>query len=128
MLGIDHGIETWLTCVSNTSTSFIVDGRHLRSLNQWYNKRVALLMEGKPTYGFWSHQLARMTEKRNCQMRDAGNIAARLVINHCIENGIGRIVFGWDKGQKNGANMGGKTNQKFVQISTDRPVGTNRLM
>jgi putative transposase len=118
-LGIDHGIDNWLTCVSNSGTSFIVDGLHLKSLNQWYNKRVATLMEGKPN-GFWSHQLASLTEKRNRQMRDAVNKAARLVVNHCIKNGIGAIVFGWNKRQKDSANMGNKTNQKFVQIPTAR--------
>jgi len=119
VLGIDHGIDNWLTCISNAGTSFIVDGRHLKSINQWYNKRVATLMDGKPN-GFWSHQLARLTEKRNRQMRDAVNKAARLVVNHCLERHIGTVVFGWNRGQKDGANMGRKTNQKFVQIPTAR--------
>lgn len=118
-LGVDHGIDNWLTCVSNLGTSFIIDGKHLKSVNQWYNKRVATLMEGKYN-GFWSHQLARLTSKRNRQMRDAVNKAARLVINHCIEKGIGVIVFGWNKKQKDSANVGKKTNQKFVQIPTAR--------
>jgi len=30
------------------------------------------------------------------------------------------VVFGWNKGQKNSANMGSKTHQKFVQIPTGR--------
>jgi putative transposase len=51
-------------------------------------------------------------------MRDAVNKAARVVINHCLDHGIGTVVFGWNQGQKNGANMGCKTNQKFVQIPT----------
>ncbi len=51
-------------------------------------------------------------------MRDAVNKAARLVINHCLENCIGRIVFGWNKGQKDGIDIGTKNNQKFVQIPT----------
>ncbi|MEG4015629.1 MULTISPECIES: RNA-guided endonuclease InsQ/TnpB family protein [unclassified Microcoleus] len=118
-LGIDHGVDNWLTCVSNSGTSFIIDGKHLKSVNQWYNKRVAILMDGKHN-GFWSHQLARLTEKRNRQMRDAVNKAARLVVNHCIKNKIGVIVFGGNKGQKNSANMGKKTNQNFVQIPTAR--------
>ena len=118
-LSIDHGIDNWLTCVSNIGTSFIVDGKHLKSLNQGYNKRVALLMDGKEN-GFWSKRLARLTERRNRQMRDAVNKAARLVIDHALEKGIGRIIFGWNQGQKNEANMGKKTNQKFVQIPTGR--------
>ncbi|AFY50165.1 transposase, IS605 OrfB family, central region [Nostoc sp. PCC 7524] len=117
VLGIDHGIDNWLTCVSNVGTSFIIDGKHLKSLNQWYNKRVATLKENKEQ-GFWSKQLATITEKRNRQMRDAVNKAARLVINHCLENSIGRIVFGWNQRQKDSANMGRKANQKFVQIPT----------
>ncbi len=28
-LAIDHGIDNWLTCVSNAGTSFIIDGKHL---------------------------------------------------------------------------------------------------
>jgi IS605 OrfB family transposase len=51
-------------------------------------------------------------------MKDAVNKAARLVINHCLENSIGRIVFGWNPRQKDSANMGRKANQKFVQIPT----------
>lgn len=117
VLGIDHGINNWLTCVSNMGTSFIVDGRHLKSLNQWYNKRVAKLKENKPN-GFWSKQLASVTEKRNCQMRDAVNKASRLVVNHCLKYGIGRIVFGWNQGQKDSVDLGRKTNQTFVQIPT----------
>ncbi len=76
-------------------------------------------MEGQPN-GFWSKQLARITERRNRQMRDAVNKAARLVVNHCLEHGIGTIVFGWNPDQKRSANMGKKTNQKFVQIPTSR--------
>jgi putative transposase len=119
VLGIDHGINNWLTCISNVGTSLIVDGRHLKSLNQFYNKQIANIKEGK-AQNFWSKKLAIITEKRNRQVRDAVNKAARLVINHCINNKIGVIVFGWNKGQKDSANMGAKTNQKFVQIPTGR--------
>jgi putative transposase len=118
-LGIDHGINNWLTCVSNIGTSFIVDGKHLKSLNQWFNKQVAKLKDGK-LQGFWSRQLALITEKRNRQVHDAVNKAARIVVNHCLENNIGTLVFGWNKEQKNGADMGAKQNQKFVQIPTGR--------
>jgi putative transposase len=116
-LGLDHGLNNWLAGVSNVGTSFVVDGKHLKSVNQWYNKSVAKLMKGKDN-GFWSKRLARLTEKRNRQMRDATNKTARLIVNHCLENRIGTVVFGWNKGQKNGANMGRETNQKFVQIPT----------
>jgi lycopene cyclase CruP len=88
-----------------------VDGKHLKSLNQWYNKRVSVLKENQ-SQGFWSKQLAHVTERRNRQVRDAVNKAARLVINHCLENQIGTVVFGWNKGQKDSINLGANTNQK----------------
>ncbi|MDB9437185.1 transposase [Dolichospermum sp. UHCC 0684] len=122
VIGIDHGIDNWLTCVSNVGTSFIIDGLHLKSLNQWYNKTVANIKEGKPQ-GFWSNRLAAITEKRNRQMRNAVNKAARIVINHCIDNKIGTIVFGWNQRQKDSADLGKKNNQKFVQIPTAKLKG-----
>jgi transposase len=103
-IGIDPGLDNWLTCVSNVGTSLIVDGKHIKSLNRWYNKQIATIKEGKPQ-GFWSKKLASITEKRNRQMRDAVNKAARIVINHCLENKIGSVVFGWNKGQRQQINL-----------------------
>ena len=119
VLSIDHGLNNWLTCVSNVGTSFLIDGRKLKSVNQWYNKRVSVLKENQPQ-GFWSKQLASITEKRNRQMRDAVNKAARIAINHCINHKICTVVFGWNVGQKDSINLGSKTNQKFVQVPTAR--------
>ncbi|WP_225880320.1 RNA-guided endonuclease InsQ/TnpB family protein [Anabaenopsis elenkinii] len=115
-LAIDPGINNWLSCVSNAGTSFIVDGRKVKSLNQWYNKRVASLKEGKPQ-GYWDEQLAHITEKRNRQVRDAVNKAARLVVDYCIKYKIGTVVFGWNQGHRQEAKLG-KTTQSFVQIPT----------
>ena len=117
VLGIDPGLNNWLTAVSNVGISLIIDGKHLKSVNRWYNKQVSIIKDGKPL-GFWSKRLAKITEKRNRQMRDAVNKAARMVINHCLDNQIGVIVFGWNKEQKKESNLGKKTNQSFVSIPT----------
>lgn len=117
VLSIDHGLDNWLTCISNVNTSFIVDGKHLKSVNQWYNKRLATIKENK-SQDFWCKLLDKITGKRNRQMRDAVNKAAKIVVQHCLNNNIGTIVMGWNKGQKQNSNMGRKTNQKYVQIPT----------
>jgi putative transposase len=119
VLGIDPGVNNWLTCVSNVGKSFIIDGHRLKSLNQFYNKRVAALKEGKPQ-GYWDDELATICEKRNRQMRDAINKAARFILNWCLANQIGTVVFGWNQGIKDGINIGSKNNQEFVQIPTAR--------
>lgn len=119
VLGIDPGLNNWLTCLSNTGLSFIVDGKHVKYLNRWYNKQVSTLKENKPK-GFWSNRLAAITEKRNRQMRDGVNKAAKLVINRCLEHQIGTVIFGWNQGNKQEINLGGQNNQKIVQVPTAR--------
>ncbi|MBC7822813.1 MAG: IS200/IS605 family element transposase accessory protein TnpB [Candidatus Parcubacteria bacterium] len=122
VLGVDPGLNNWVACVSNAGTSFSIDGRKLKSMNQWYNKSVAKLMDSKDN-GYWSKRLARLTEKRNRVMRDAVNKSAKKIVDHCIQNGIGTIAWGWNDGQKDSANMGSKTNQKYVQIPHARLKG-----
>ena len=119
VLGIDPGLNNWLTCVSNVETSFIIDGKHIKSMNRWYNKQVSVLKENK-SQGFWSNRLAAITEKRNRQMRDGINKAAKIVISHCLKNNIGTIVFGWNKRNKDSINIGKKNNSEFVPIPTAR--------
>lgn len=118
-LGIDPGVNNWITCVSTLGKSFIIDGRELKSINQLYNKRIADIKEGR-LLGFWNDELAMQTEKRNLKMRDAINKTARFIVNHCLANRIGVVVFGWNTGQKDGSNMGTRNNQNWVQIPTGR--------
>ncbi len=105
VLGIDHGLNNWLTCVSNVGKSFIVDGRKVKSQNQYYNKLIAKLKKDKPQ-GYWDNKLAHIAEKRNRQMRDNINKAARFVINWCLKHDISTILFGWNEGNKDGINIG----------------------
>lgn len=119
VLGIDPGLNNWLTCVSNVGTSFIVDGLHLKSMNRWYNKQVSTIKE-KKSQGFWNNKLAAITEKRNRQIRDGINKAARIVINHCLAYKIGTVIFGWNKGNKTEIELGQKNNSEFVPIPTAR--------
>jgi putative transposase len=118
-LGIDPGLENWLTCVTNDGESFILDGRKLKSMNQRYNKRVAEIKRGK-AQGYWDDQLADLTEKRNRTLRDAINKTARFIVNRCLERHIGHVVFGWGQGVKQEINLGSRNNQNFVQIPTAR--------
>lgn len=118
-LGIDPGLSNWLTCVSTEGKSFIVNGHLVKSLNQRYNKIVATIKKGK-AQDYWDEQLASITERRNNQIRDCINKAARFIINRCLADRIGTIVFGWNQGNKDSINIGKKNNQEFVQIPTAR--------
>ncbi len=65
---------------------------------------IAKYKKGKSNF-YWDKTLDEITHKRNFQMRDAINKAARFVINYCLANGIGNIVFGWNEGNKKEINL-----------------------
>ena len=117
VLGIDPGLNNWLTCVSTTGKSFIIDGKKVKSQNQWYNKQVSKIKKDKPK-DYWDDKLAFLTEKRNRQMRDNINKAARFVVSWCSLNQFSTVVFGWNQRNKDSINIGKKNNQEFVQIPT----------
>ena len=115
-LSIDLGTaDNLAACVDTLGNSFLVDARVMKAMNQLWNKKVATRKEGKPE-GYWDNWLDRVTCKRNHQMRDGINKAAKLIVSHCLNYGIGNIVCGWNQGFKSNVNMGKVNNQKFVQM------------
>ena len=117
----DHGGTNWLTGVSTRGKSLIIDGRKLKSMNQGYCRLVAKYKQGKPNF-YWDSNLDRVQRKRNNQMRDAVNKAARFIINQCLNDQVGNLVIGWNEGQKNSSNMGKHNNQNFVVIPNKRLI------
>ncbi len=90
-------------------------------MNQGYSRLVAKYKQRKLA-NYWDANLDRVQLKRNNQMRDAINKAARFIVNQCLNDGIGNIVIGWNEGQKIGSNMGKRGNQNFVVIPTGRLI------
>jgi putative transposase len=117
----DHGGTNWLTGVSTRGKSLIIDGRKLKSMNQGYCRLVAKYKQGKSDF-YWDSNLDRVQRKRNNQMRDAVNKAARFIINQCLNDCVGNLIIGWNEGQKNSSNMGKRNNQNFVVIPTKRLI------
>jgi len=118
-LTIDFGLDNLATCVTNTGASFIVDGKRLKSINQWYNKENARLQSIKDKQGIKgiTNRQYINTKKRNNRLNYYTNKTARIIVNYCIENDIGNIVVGYNPDWKRNINLGKSNNQKFVQIS-----------
>ncbi|NEQ09650.1 MULTISPECIES: transposase [unclassified Moorena] len=117
----DHGGDNWLTGVSTHGKSLIIDGRKLKSMNQGYARLVAKYKAGKSDF-YWDSNLDRVQRKRNNQMRDAINKAARFIINRCLNDRIGNLIVGWNERQKDSSKMGKRGNQNFVVIPTKRLI------
>lgn len=118
VLAIDIGLENLAACITNTGTSFLMDGRKLKSINQYWNKRKAKLQGIAAKQGLkTTRQILQLTRKRNNRARDCIRKTARYIVNYCIEQGIGIIVCGYNKDFKRGMNLGKVINQQFTQIS-----------
>ena len=117
-LGIDLGIDNLCTCVTNTGASFIIDGRKLKSINQYYNKINAKLQSIKDKQKIERTTLRqkRITRKRNNCINDYLSKAARTIVNYCLNNDIGKLVLGYNEDFQRNSNIGSINNQNFVNI------------
>ena len=117
-LGIDLGIDNLCTCVTNTGVSFIIDGRKLKSINQYYNKTNAKLQSIKDKQKIERTTLRqkRITRKRNNRINDYLSKAARTIVNYCLNNDIGKLVLGYNEDFQRNSNIGSINNQNFVNI------------
>lgn len=117
-LSVDFGINNLATCISTNGASFIIDGKRLKSYNQWYNKENARLQSIKDKQGIKgiTQRQGRLLLKRNNQVRDYLSKAAKYIIESCLRLDIGTLIVGVNKRWKQEANIGKKNNQNFVQI------------
>ena len=118
VLGIDLGIDNLCTCVTNTGASFIIDGRKLKSINQYYNKINAKLqsIKDKQKIEHTTLRQKRITKKRNDRINDYLSKVARTIVNYCLNNDIGKLVLGYNEDFQRKSNIGSINNQNFVNI------------
>ena len=118
-LALDLGVNNLVTAVSSQGKTFIIDGRKLKSINQWFNKENARLqsIKDKQHYGKKStNRQKAIARDRNNKVNDYMNKAARKVINYCIANDIGALVVGYNETFQQSSHIGKRNNQNFVNI------------
>lgn len=122
ILSIDLGVNNLAAVASNLAgfRPFLINGRPLKSINQYFNQRKAQLQTELPKGKFSSHQIRKVTRKRNFQIDNYLHKASRLLIDYAASNGFGTIVIGKNDGWKQSVNIGKRNNQNFVYIPHDR--------
>ena len=118
-LALDLGINNLVTAVSNIGKSFIIDGKRLKSINQWFNKENTRLQSIKDKQHFGRKPTNRQkaaARNRNNKVNDYMNKTARKVIDYCIHNDIGTLVVGYNETFQRNSHMGKQNNQNFVNI------------
>ena len=117
-LAVDLGVNNLCTCVTDKGKSFIVDGRKLKSINQFFNKRNAKLqsIKDKQNIKKQTKQQYLISRKRKNRVDDYINKTCRYIINYCLSNDIGTLVIGYNQSFQNKTNLGKGNNQIFTQL------------
>ncbi len=132
---IDLGVDNLATLIINKPgyRPKIVDGKHIKSVNQFANKvsaewRTKLDIEA---FNIWnkldnkeevmkgkigSRKLEQFWGKRNRRINHYLHSASNAIVKELIAAGVGELIIGWNEGFKNSSNIGRKNNQSFVQI------------
>ena len=117
--GIDLGLDNLATIGGNKICPFIINGRPLKSINQYYNKKLGLLKSRQDKCNnkdVNSKKIRSLTNKRNNKIKDYLHKASRILVNQLVSNNVPLVVVGHNKEWKQDINIGKVNNQKFVQI------------
>jgi putative transposase len=132
-IAIDLGVDNLCACIDSIGHQFLIDGKRLKSINQWYNKHNAQLQSKKDgaykrlnqvqataphkqKIKSFTQKQARLYQWRNNCVRDYLNKSAKVIIDHCLKHQIGKLIVGYNPGIKQEININKSNNQNFVQI------------
>ena len=116
MLGIDLGVNNLATCMNNVGKRpFIINGKPVKSINQYSNKLNAKFMSYVNNKGT-SKNIKRVLLRRNNKIQDYMHKASRTIVDYCIKHDIGTIVIGLNSDWKQELQTGKVNNQNFVSI------------
>jgi putative transposase len=118
VLGLDLGVVNFITAVSTLGEAFIIDGKHLKNINQWANKQNARLQGIKDKQNIPTQTKAQFNlwNKRQNRITDYSNKSVKYIIDYCKTNDIGKIVLGYTPTFQNKSKLGRVNNQNFVNI------------
>lgn len=122
-LGVDIGLDNLASCVSNNGSCFIINGKPLKAINQYYNKKLSYLKSKLKDNKQLSKRIISLTNKRNNKIKDYLHKASRILVNHVVSNGINTIIIGHNKYWKQEINIGKRNNQNFVSIPFNMFIG-----
>ena len=126
VLSCDLGVDRLMSCASNHGDTFLIDGKKLKSINQYFNKTISQQQQKNIENGISkrmiTNQIAELWNKRERQINGYISQAVGLLFKKVKELNIDTIVIGYNAGWKQECDMGKKNNQKFVQIPFNKLI------
>ena len=113
---IDLGLNNLVTLTSNVCQSVIYDGKKLKNINHFYNKRKALLQSKLNVNKKTSNRIKRISYRRNNKIKDYMHKVSHLIVAYMETNNLNTLFVGKNSGWKEGINIGKTNNQNFVAI------------
>lgn len=123
-MSIDIGVDNLATCFSNVGKTFIVDGKKVKHINQFYNKKIGEVKSElkKKNDKEKSHKTRQLTLKRNNKIDDYLHKASRYIISQAASNDVRTIIVGHNKNWKQEVSIGKANAQNFVSIPFDKLI------
>lgn len=97
---IDVGLNNLAAITYGENRPILINGRILKSINQWYNKRPC----------------KSRLRKRYFRIENYLHHVSKLIVELCVKNNIGEIIIGKNDGWKQNVKMHAKTKQSFLYI------------
>jgi len=121
---IDLGLNNLVALTSNQSvfTPLLINGRPLKSLNQFYNKRKAQLQSQLKGSSKTSSRIQSLTRWIDQKVDNYLHCSSRLIINILVARKIGTLVIGKNLQWKSEISLGKQTNQNFVSVPHARLI------
>lgn len=100
-LNIDIGVNNLCAITYDQNPPILVNGRIVKSINQWHNKRP---------------KSKKRLRKRYFRLENYFHHTSKFIIDLCIKHNIGHIIIGKNDGWKQNINIGKKNNQTCCYI------------
>ena len=116
--GLDLGVNNLATIAFENRRPLIVNGRPVKSVNQFFNKTMAKLRSRQDSTGVkrTTRRMNGLSRWRTTKLNDYLHKSSRHVVNQLVTNNVATLVVGYNQGWKQGTTMGAVNNQKFVSI------------
>ena len=120
-MSIDLGVNNLAACTSNVINPFIINGKPIKSVNQYYNKMLSKHKSIIKTTNNvnTSSKIRKLTLKRNNKIKWYMHNASKHIIKILLDNEINTLIVGKNKEWKSNINIGKQNNQTFVSIPFD---------
>lgn len=97
---IDIGLNTLCAITSDQHAPILVNGRIIKSINQWFNK----------------HPSKRNSRKRYWRLENYFHHVSKMIVQNCVKHGIGKIIIGKNDGWKQEMRLRKDVKQNFQYV------------